>query len=368
MERAKLKGILREIGLSSGKNRGEFKDSGSNLQFCCPFHGETRPSCGIHVDDLIGRCFACGETFTLSKLVAHQLGYNQSFKSRDGQVHESYNYKKADEWLEEKFNIEKRAIVRENLRLIRIEDTEEEEDKPTRYEMPKIKLAPLRSGKSIHSYFFERGFTKETAKKFMVGWDAIRNRITVPVFWEDGVLCGIIGRAVIEMKLPDGSRNPEFNKVYKEKERNDVKYYIYDTFPVGDILFPLPHFKVIDDMAILVEGQYDCMWLHQNGFTNALSSLGSKLTYDRRTETCKQRDILLKLGVKKILLMRDPDKAGREGSEHDYKILKDDFIVYTADYPEGKSDPQELTKEEIQEMIDNKYVYGKKSRKLKRIE
>jgi hypothetical protein len=35
LNRDELKGLLYEIGLSGGK-RGELKDSGDNIQFCCP--------------------------------------------------------------------------------------------------------------------------------------------------------------------------------------------------------------------------------------------------------------------------------------------------------------------------------------------
>lgn len=35
MERAKLRMLLYEIGLSGGKS-GQLKDSGDNIQFCCP--------------------------------------------------------------------------------------------------------------------------------------------------------------------------------------------------------------------------------------------------------------------------------------------------------------------------------------------
>src|SRR3712207_9591869 len=74
MDRYKLKGVLREIGIGAGRY-GEFKDSGDNVQFCCPFHGETRPSCGINVYNLTGKGFAWGETFNLAKLVPFQLEY-----------------------------------------------------------------------------------------------------------------------------------------------------------------------------------------------------------------------------------------------------------------------------------------------------
>src|SRR3712207_9047843 len=97
MDRYKLKGVLREIGIGAGRY-GEFKDSGDNVQFCCPFHGETRPSCGINVYNLTGKCFACGETFNLAKLVAFQLEYtypngNVDIRSAERRVGKECRYR-----------------------------------------------------------------------------------------------------------------------------------------------------------------------------------------------------------------------------------------------------------------------------------
>jgi DNA primase len=375
MDRQKMKALLRELGITAGKHGQDFKDSKDNIQFNCPFHGETRPSAGIHVYDEFGKCFSCGEHFNLVKLVAHCMEWNNSFKDSDGKTHSSYDYKRAEEWLEEKYNVEKREVSSSRDNIVRIEDDVDNSgdnvDKPTRYETPRLKLALYKSGKAVHDYFFERGFTKETAKKFLVGWDEERKRITTPVMWEDNeAVCGFIGRAVLEMKIKKNGewvRNPKFYKVYKESEKNDVKYYIYDGFPVGDILFPLPHFRLVDDMAVLVEGQYDCMWQHQNGFPQFLSTLGSKLVYEKRLKTSKQIELLHKLGAKKILLMRDLDKAGQTGNEHDYGLLKHDFRVFTTDYPEGKTDPQQITKKEMDNMLGNMYPYGQKRKGIIRL-
>lgn len=300
------------------------------------------------------------------------MDWTFTLKDKDGKKHDSYDYRKADEWLEEKYNVQKKTIDRKSIGIQKIEDDYEDEEEtleaPERHEMSKLKLAVFKSGKAVHEYFFSRGFTKETAKKFLIGWDAKRMRITIPVLWEDGVPCGVIGRAVLEMKI-DGKRNPEFYKIYKNG--NDFKYHIYDNFPVGDVIFPLPYFKPVDDMAILVEGQFDAMWCHENGFTQVVSTLGSKIAFNRRLSQSKQIQLLHKFGVRKVLLMRDTDIAGQKGEEHDYKLLKSEgFIVYKADYPEGKTDPQQLTKQEIQNMIDNKYLYqvSKVGKTLRRID
>src|SRR3712207_8526784 len=52
------------------------------------------------------------------------------------------------------------------------------------------------------------------------------------------------------------------------------------------------------------------------------------------------------------LLLRDDDEAGQSGNKHDARILKDcGFIVYETSYPKGKTDPQQLSKEELDNMI-----------------
>lgn len=38
MNRQTMKGVLRSLGLDAGKNNVEFRDSGDNIQFCCPLN------------------------------------------------------------------------------------------------------------------------------------------------------------------------------------------------------------------------------------------------------------------------------------------------------------------------------------------
>lgn len=314
-----------------------------------PFHGETRPSCGINVYTEVGYCFACDTSFNLTKLVAHCLDIPPY---------------KALIYLEDKYGWEMKDIAPPK-GVMRIDDEEDDIEVNKRFELPKVYIAPFKSGKATHEYFFERGFTKDTVKKFKIGWDAKRMRVTIPVFWEDGALCGVIGRAVLEMKNKDGTPNREFFRVYKSSEYNDTKYHIYEKFPVGDILFPLPQFKPINGTAILVEGQFDCMWMHQLEYCNTLSGLGSKLKFNKRLNESKQIEILKTLGIDTIILMKDNDEAGIKGAQHDYELLKNDFRVLTVKYPKGKTDPQMLTKEEADRMIRKAKPFGFK--KIKRI-
>ena len=259
-------------------------------------------------------------------------------------------------WLEEKFNVKYKPLDIKS-KLTKIDDEEIDEapknvhinPETGRFELPRYFIAPFKSGKATHQYFYDRGFTKDTAVKFKVGWDKVRMRVTVPVFWGDGALCGVIGRVVLPEKI-NNKYSAKFRRTYRVG--NETKYYIYENFPVGEILFPLPQFELgKDGLAILVEGQYDCMWMHQLGFTCTLSSLGSKLTYIKSKKLAPQVELLKRLGVRKVLLLRDNDEAGQKGIEHDYNLLKHDFSVYVTEYPRGKNDPQQLTKKEASRMV-----------------
>lgn len=90
---------------------------------------------------------------------------------------------------------------------------------------------------------------------------------------------------------------------------------------------------------------------HQYGFNNVLAVLTSKLSKE-------QVRLLHRLRVKNIVLAFDDDKAGQEGCKKAYEMLKNDFIVYKVKYPEGKKDIGEMTKQEIQDMLNNKTHYN----------
>ena len=49
-----MKNLCIDLGLEKVTVRGD------NIMFCCPYHGERNPSCGIHAEKEVGGCFACG--------------------------------------------------------------------------------------------------------------------------------------------------------------------------------------------------------------------------------------------------------------------------------------------------------------------
>ena len=303
---------------------------------------------------VIGQCYTCEEKFTLPKLYAHV---------KDMSIMEAI-----DE-LEEQYRSEIRTDILGMGKIKHYEDIQaEERERRKRRELPLTKLAPYRSGKETHEYFFNRGFDEDDMEIHKIGWDRTRKRVTIPLFHADGTLSGFSGRAVLEQKLPSGKLSNKYLKLYGE----EPKYYLYDNVPIGELLYGSHNFELIDDTAILVEGLLDRIWMYKQGFPNSLATIIAKMTI-LRDGSSPQKDILHELGVKKVILMHDADEAGDVGRKLAYDLLKDDFVVLSAEYPKGYKDvlgePREgiepMSRKQIQAMINKAVPYGRK--KLRRI-
>lgn len=326
MNEVELQELLEDLGLDKIRMRNGRK--GINFTFSCPKHTDRKPSAGVVLDgySVYGGCFSCKWRFTLPQLVAECRGINEWDALQE---------------INERFNLHHRK-----LRISKFRYYEEEKEENKRFELPYMKLAPFKSGKSTHKYFLDRGFNQATVNKFLIGWDRVKKRITIPIFYQDGVLAGIIERAVLD----------ENDERYAVMYGNEPKYLIYKNFPIGSIFFGEHCFSPIDETVILVEGSFDIMWMHQLGFTNTLSTIIANLTE-------KQRDFLFKYPIKNVVLFYDNDSAGRKACSVAYELLKPFFRVYTVEYPDNTKDPMDLDKEHIQAMLDNKKFYWKTSLK-----
>lgn len=303
-----------------GTDKVIYKPGKKWLQFNCTVHKESHPSAGVNIDNNIYHCFSCGSSGTLDWLC-----YNSNkdeFKS----------VAKAREFLEKRYKIK---FDEENeLDFIDLNDYDEVKNNKKiklkkskeRTVLPIKTLAPYRSGKETYKYFFSRGFTKQTMIDFKVGRDIVNKTVTVPIFYEDKQLAGVIGRYI--------SKNCPKNERYK----------VYD-FEKNSVTFPQDKLEVKDNTIILVEGLLDALWLHQNGFTNAQAILGNKVTK-------KQAKFLLSK-ANTFIRMFDNDEGGERAKQSYDRYLKG-CKTYDIKYPANKKDPQECSKIEIQEMLKNK--------------
>lgn len=325
LDEGQIDDLLEYIGT---KNPNYWKQ-GDKL-VCCPVHQETNPSMGISVEKQVCHCFSCGFAGGFDKLLAFSMPEDFGIKyNSDGRLNYASVYraeKKAREFLATRYELEYRELG-SKLKIVKRYDQLNEKiikaDK--RVELPRYKLAPFKCGKETYGYFFNRNFNKEDMKTFNVGRDLDNRTVILPVFYEDGVLAGIIGRYI--------DKNRKKNQRYK----------IYDNFERSNILYPLNISKPKDGVVILVEGQFDVMYMHRLGYTNTYATMTNSLSRKQAEWLCKNCDTVIWVG--------DNDERGFEGREYLRNLLKNRIDFKVVDYPDYGKDVCDWSEEDIDLML-----------------
>ncbi len=121
-------------------------------------------------------------------------------------------------------------------------------------------------------------------------FDRFRNRIMIPIRDENGKMTGFGARIVDPDDVPKFLNSPETA-----------------IFVKGHLLYGLDRARKAiraADQAVIVEGYLDVIALHQAGFENVVSPMGTALTEEQLR--------LLKRFTRKIVLALDPDTAGQK--------------------------------------------------------
>jgi DNA primase len=121
-------------------------------------------------------------------------------------------------------------------------------------------------------------------------FDRFRNRIMIPIRDENGKMSGFGARIVDPNDIPKFLNSPET-----------------PIFSKGRLLYGLDRARKpirTADQAVIVEGYLDVIALHQAGYENVVSPMGTALTEDQLR--------LLKRFTRRIVLALDPDVAGQK--------------------------------------------------------
>lgn len=312
LSREQVIDLLEYCGASKFKNF-EGKD---NIQCCCPVHKEETPSFGFSLSKQTYHCFSCHSSGSASWLLVQALP--DEFKST----------RQADAFIKDRYGVDFSLFDKKYSKTLkRISGTDDDFEEEVNNALPMTKLAPYKSGKETYKYFYDRGFTDETLVDYKIGRDIVNMTVTIPVFFPNDTLAGIIGR-------------------YIDKNRpKNARYKIYD-FSTGSVLYPMNKFKVIDDTIILVEGILDALWMHQLGYTNTLATLTNYISWEQAH--------FVKNNCLKVIDLSDNDEGGELASQEYKKKLKGIIMLNAKEfYPEHKKDPQQCTKEEIADILDN---------------
>ncbi|MDO9348828.1 MAG: toprim domain-containing protein, partial [Anaerolineales bacterium] len=120
-------------------------------------------------------------------------------------------------------------------------------------------------------------------------YDRFRNRIMIPIRDENGRMTGFGARVLDPNDVPKFLNSPET-----------------PLFSKGRLLYGLDRARKpirATDQAVIVEGYMDVIALHQAGFENVISPMGTALTENQLR--------LLKKFSRRIVLALDPDAAGQ---------------------------------------------------------
>lgn len=121
-------------------------------------------------------------------------------------------------------------------------------------------------------------------------YDRFRHRIMIPIRDEQGRMAGFGARIVDPNDIPKFLNSPET-----------------PVFSKGRLLYGLDRARKpirAADQAVIVEGYLDVIALHQAGYDNVVSPMGTALTEDQFR--------LLKKFTRRIVLALDPDTAGQK--------------------------------------------------------
>ncbi len=293
----------------------ELKRSGRTWKGCCVFHGERTPSFHVYPEDKHFKCYGCGA-------YGDVFGFLQRLEGKEFP-----------------------EIVRDLAREVGIEIPEAEEEsadqKRRRKERNEILAtceaaarywaARLQSryAAAARQYLEGRGVTEESVRRFRLGvaadewndlprrladkgiavpaltraglviekekgggYDRFRNRLMFPIAAMDGQVIGFGGRALPSEKDDKGAKyiNTPETPLYKKSK----------------VLYGLDLARETirkTRQAVLVEGYFDVIGLHQAGVTGAVAVCGTALTPEHV-------ELLSRCDCREVTILFDGDSAG----------------------------------------------------------
>jgi DNA primase len=301
------------------------KKAGTSWKGLCPFHGEKTPSFNVVPAKQFFHCFGCqkhGDVFSFLMEL------------------EGKSFVEVAEELAGRFGITvPRVEESPELRRARGERVQMLELNKLATAFFREILADPRRGEPGRAYLARRGVTAETADKFQLGyapadWGALadhltarradlelavrlglvahrpraggyydrnRDRLVCPVIVPGGEVVGFSARLVgTPAPAPDGSEPPKYI--------NSPESAVYKK---GKLLFGLAQAREAmhsHKRAVLVEGNFDVITLHQAGFTEVVAPLGTALT--------PEQVAILKRLTERVVLLYDGDRAGYKATMH----------------------------------------------------
>ena len=327
----------------------KLRRSGRSYTGFCPFHSNTKtPAFAVFPDSGTWRCFGqCNEGGDIFKFVMKREGWD---------------FTEALKYL-----AQKAGVILEPLTPERKEREDEFEllrdllDQSVKFYQSQLLKTP--AGKPALDYLLKRGITRESIEKFELGYapdsyeallghlgglghaqekmleagllnerdsggyyDKYRNRIMFPIRDATGKMAGFGARILDPNDVPkflNSPQTPLFNKSRLLYGLNLAKKPIREA-----------------DRVVIVEGYLDVIALHQSGYANCVSPMGTAINEDQLR--------YLKKYTRRIVLALDADAAGEKATLRGVEIARQALDRET----ELTYDPRGLLKHEARLQAD----------------
>jgi DNA primase len=295
------------------------KKAGRNFRGLCPFHNEKTPSFVVNEERQIWHCFGCqkgGDVFKFLMEIDHI------------------------EFLEALRILAKRV----GIELKTYERSETVKLKDRIYEMNHLAsefyhylLLSHKSGKDALSYILKRGIQKKSLETFKIGyapnnWEALQKFLLKKGYsLFEMETAGLVVRTErgsyfdkfrgrLMFTLNDHRGNPIgfAGRIFEEAKDSTPKYMNTSETPVytkGNVLYGLDitHDAIKrENLAVIVEGEIDCIQSFQAGVTNVVAIKGSALT--------EGHVFLLKRYTENVAISLDSDFAGDAAARRGIEI------------------------------------------------
>ncbi|MFD2961317.1 MULTISPECIES: DNA primase [Olivibacter] len=337
---------------------------GSSYIGCCPFHDESTPSFHVNAGKGYYKCFGCGVSGGAVDIVMEKERYDFPNAIRHLAKKANITLEETSGFGEDKDLQEKKASLYELNRGAAVHFSKQLADLPHNH-WANIELIASRRLTIESLLSFQVGYAPDdwrfiTEKMMKQGhyqageelglitrkdektFDTFRNRIIFPIQDENGRIVGFGGR-----KPNDGdSKNPKYlNSKASVVYRKESTFYGLNQA-----------YKAIRkmDTAILVEGYYDVIMMHQSGIENTVATCGTALT-----ESHAQK---LKRICSKVILFADGDDAGIRSMLKSIDILvQAGLSVDVCELPEDE-DPDSFARSYLP--METSVIYDKEKDKL----
>lgn len=315
----------------------KLRKSGKNYTGFCPFHENKRtPAFVVFPDSGTWRCFGqCNEGGDIFKFIMKREGcdFPQALKSLAAKAGVELEpltpqRKEEDEHLERIRQLLEETVLFYQHFLVQNVLGKPALDYLTRRGLTLETISSFGLGyapagwDALMAHFTERGYTAEELKEAGLlsenpekerVYDRFRNRIMIPIRDAQGRMAGFGARILDPNDVPKFLNSPQTSLFDKSR-----------------LLYGMDHARKSireKDQAVIVEGYFDVILLHQAGFTNTISPMGTALTEDQLRQ--------LQRLSRKIVLALDADAAGAKATMRGLEVARQslergDEIVFDA--------------------------------------